>query len=1154
MRKIILITAAILVVYCILAWFTGTWIGLEGSKVWMLRGALWALGIAAAGIVIWFFWNKKKQEEAAEFEDPSGSDDLDLLVREAENRLSASGAGKGSLGSLPVVFVIGETGVAKTTTVIHSGLEPELLAGQVYQDTDLIPTQCANIWYAQRAVLVEGAGNTVAEQGTWAKLARKLQPGRLRSAVGSGGHAPRAALVLVEAETFLHPGAAQALTATARALRARLGEISQSLGINLPVYVLLTKLDRVPFFADYVRNLTNEEAAQVLGVTVPMNQTTGGVYAEQEATRLNGVFEQLFRSLASARPRFLSREHDSPKLPGVYEFPREFRKMRANLVQFLVELCRPSQLTVGPFLRGFYFSGVRPVVVTEMAPAPTARTATAAPREAALHATGIFRHDAIASTPATPQKVVGTRKVPQWVFLSHFFHHVLLADSAARGASGSSVKTSMLRRVLLASAAALSLLYATALVVSYSKNRSLETTAHSAARGIEGVQPDPVTLASLDSLQRLETLRQSLAVLTEHQRAGAPLSYRWGLYTGDALYPEVRRLYFDGFNKVLLGQTQGTMVKSLAGLPLTPGPEFGPTYDTLKAYLMTTSHNDKTTREFLSPVLQDRWAAGRTVDPERAALAQKQFEFYADELKIANPFSEQHDAPVVAKARQYLNQFGGVERVYAAMLADAGKTNPPLNFNKKYVGSASTVLETYEVPGAFTKPGWDFMQASLNNPEKYFSGEQWVLGEQAGTTVDRATISKQLTDKYHSDFIRQWRNYLKSASVVKYANIQDAAAKLNTLSGNQSPLLALIWEASQNTAVDLPAAKAAFQPVQAVIPPGTDLFIGNENKQYVNALLALQASVDGAASAQQLTDAVAAPTLTNASAARMTTRQLAQTFRSDPEARVDATVQKLLEDPIVHVEALLKRLGPDELNGKGREVCGEFRKLWSKYPFNPKMNAPQATIAEVNALLRKPDGILWKFYEGNLQKLLPKQGAQYVAAEASGLTPAFVGFFNRTAAFSEAIYPEGAQEPMFKYALKPAPMEGILGIGLNLDGQTMSYTGGNSAAKQFVWQGTGTHAASASVKLGEGIEFDWYPRREGLWAVFQFFGNSETWRQMGNGHLLEWFVRAGNQEPMTDSKTGKPLTFRLELDMLGGPPVFQKDFFGRFGCVAEVAK
>ncbi|MGK4495695.1 hypothetical protein ACSLVN_28190, partial [Klebsiella pneumoniae] len=69
---------------------------------------------------------------------------------------------------LTAVFVVGETGTAKTSTVVHSGLDPELLAGQVYRDKDLIPTRAANIWYAHGAVLVEAAGKIVNETGGWA--------------------------------------------------------------------------------------------------------------------------------------------------------------------------------------------------------------------------------------------------------------------------------------------------------------------------------------------------------------------------------------------------------------------------------------------------------------------------------------------------------------------------------------------------------------------------------------------------------------------------------------------------------------------------------------------------------------------------------------------------------------------------------------------------------------------------------------------------------------------------------------------------------------------------------------------------------------------------------------------------------------------------
>src|SRR5438270_12609439 len=106
---------------------------------------------------------------------------------------------------------------------------------------------------------------------------------------------------------------------------------------------------------------------------------SGGVYGEQQTALLSAEFERLFSRLADARPEFLGRETDAAKQPGAYEFPREFRKIRSGVVQFLVDLCQPSQLTVGPFLRGFYFTGVRPVVINEVAPV------AAAPQQAAYN-------------------------------------------------------------------------------------------------------------------------------------------------------------------------------------------------------------------------------------------------------------------------------------------------------------------------------------------------------------------------------------------------------------------------------------------------------------------------------------------------------------------------------------------------------------------------------------------------------------------------------------------------------------------------------------------------------------------------------------------------------------------------------------------------
>src|SRR6185437_2390852 len=144
------------------------------------------------------------------------------------------------------------------------------------------------------------------------------------------------------------------------------------------------------------------------------------------------------------------------------------------------------------------------------------------------------------------------------------------------------------------------------------------------------------------------------------KRHGAPWSYRWGLYEGDAWYPEVRSLYFAQFRKLLLAPTQAVILDSLRSLPATPGPAYGPTYDSLKAYLITTSHAEKSTRAFLAPVLLDRWSANRGVDADRLQLARKQFEFYSDELPAGNPFSTASDTDTVEKARRYLAQFAAV--------------------------------------------------------------------------------------------------------------------------------------------------------------------------------------------------------------------------------------------------------------------------------------------------------------------------------------------------------------------------------------------------------------------------------------------------------------------------------------------------------------
>ena len=618
------VTGIVLILYLVLVWFLGSWLHLKAPDVWILRGGLALIGIVAAASFLWFYRRAKRadagEQQAAQSD---GNEDIDLLVHEALNALRKSTLGRGAnLRNLPLLFFLGEPGSAKTNIIVHSGLDPELLAGQVYQDTNILATRLANIWYSQHAVLVDPAGNLLQQPDRWKRLVQSVRPGRASSALSKSQQAPRAAVLCFDCANFLRAGASEATISAARKLGARLHEISQTLSISLPVYVLFTKLDRLQGFTEFARGLTPDESSQVLGTTLPMRSLASGVYSEEETKRLNNAFDELFFSLADRRLELLARENDSDSLASIYEFPRELRKLRTLLVQFLVELARPSRLKVNPFLRGFYFSGVRPVFVEDgvsAAPQPSAPDA-----RFDGGATQVFGSLPVQQA-AAPLRPAGRRKVPQWTFLTRLFNDVIVKDRVALAASGVSSNVSLIRRVGLITVAALSLVTMVGFLVSYLGNRELENNVRAAAADVGRVHFGPHQLPSIGDLQKLDKLRQELNTLAEYDAQGVPLHLRWFLYVGDRIRPDAKRVYFSAFREMLFNDAQSIILGHLHQLPDQPGPNdpnnaYESTYDELKAHLITAQYYNKSTQENPGRVMVDRWEKSRGVDPQVAAF------------------------------------------------------------------------------------------------------------------------------------------------------------------------------------------------------------------------------------------------------------------------------------------------------------------------------------------------------------------------------------------------------------------------------------------------------------------------------------------------------------------------------------------------------
>ena len=150
-----LISAVFLVVFLGVSWVVTGLLHLSGTTEMIVRTLLMGLVFAGFGALYWLRSRRQNQpatEAERAQEDVAASErEIGSFVRDAEIRLAASNLGKeAKLSQLPVFFLIGETGSAKTSVFVHSGVEPDLLAGQVYQDSAIVATRPVNIWLAQR--------------------------------------------------------------------------------------------------------------------------------------------------------------------------------------------------------------------------------------------------------------------------------------------------------------------------------------------------------------------------------------------------------------------------------------------------------------------------------------------------------------------------------------------------------------------------------------------------------------------------------------------------------------------------------------------------------------------------------------------------------------------------------------------------------------------------------------------------------------------------------------------------------------------------------------------------------------------------------------------------------------------------------------------
>jgi type VI secretion system protein ImpL len=438
--------------------------------------------------------------------------------------------------------------------------------------------------------------------------------------------------------------------AMARTANERLRLIGDAFGTDFPAYVVFTKSDAVPYFRDYFGRLPEGEDQQPLGCLLSPGArelaTSADVYTDPESRRVAAAFSELYRSLTEHRLEFLAAETDPARKPGIYEFPRELKRIRSPLVQYLVEAFRPKPLQPGPVLRGWYFTGTRQV--TRTVPARDLASSVSA---GALAATRLFRADDIeaAVRGAEPDESVETR----WTFVAQVFADVVMATEAP-------VVQNMNRggqvyfKAAYAAAAVVSVALLSITIWSFWNNRRLLAGVEQAAIAARARE---ITPAGLDGIDRLRHQVARLAAYKDH----TPWSMTVGLYQGNAVMPLVRELYFARFRDYFLRDVEQSLAVTLAGLPPAKAADFPArrVHERLNAYLTITNQGSSPERPAFPRLLTGIWSRRRNDDGGRAY---PHFEFYAEALEQKRvPFTVEARQEWIARARSYLEGYGAEE-------------------------------------------------------------------------------------------------------------------------------------------------------------------------------------------------------------------------------------------------------------------------------------------------------------------------------------------------------------------------------------------------------------------------------------------------------------------------------------------------------------
>ena len=1109
------------VLLALLIWWFGPFLSFMES--WIVRGII--IGVT---LLIWLGANllldrrRRKNDDAlvngvteAAKADPSAASNEEVVamtekLTTALGLLKRASGSRGYLYQQPWYAIIGPPGAGKTTALLNAGLKFPL-AGEMGQSAvaGVGGTRMCDWWFTEDAVLIDTAGryttqdsDATVDKAGWEGFLNLLRRTRARQPLNG-------VIVTIALSDIAAAPRAERL-AHAHAIRRRVKELSDKLGIRIPVYGLFTKADLIAGFTEFFDDLDRERRGQVWGMTFPLKKDAIGT-VEGFGAEFGLLIDHVNRRLLDR----LQAERSPDRRTLIAGFPAQVASLRAPLTEFIAEAFGGSRLDPAPFLRGLYLASG-----TQLG-TPIDRLTGAMARSFGID----------------QQRIPSLRpEQGRSYFLTRLLKDVIFGEATLVSRDPVAVRRTWLMRVGSASAAALvAVIGVAALIQTRSVNQAAVTDSDTAlaaySAAAQTLKLDPVMESDLTRIGPVLDLARGLPFGPD----APPPPTQWfpGLSQTDKLAAGAKQVYLHALDNILLPRLihrlEAQMRQNFAN------PAF--LYEATRVYLMLGAAGplDRMSVKEWMHFDWERAFPGPTAEPLRTNL-ERHLATMLDEALPPVPL----DGVLIEDARRTFSRVTLADRVYAS-IRRSPQASALASWSPGDVAGASGARVFIRrsgaplaagMPGFFTTEGFHkVLLPQLPMATIQVANDSWVLGK--ASQIDPASLAainlqKDVVTLYTNEYAKQWDALLADIDVEPLTNLQQGVQTLYILSSPQSPMRDLLagiarqltltqpppappgvaGAAAAATAAAAAAATAGASRLQGLLgqagpppdPPGKAIedhyapliaFVGKGPGAPIDNVLKILNDLQ----TQLAQVANAPPGGAAAPAGGADPAQLLQAEASRDPQPVQRWLQAMAIGGNTQRSGGAKKVAGEAFNAPGGPASLCKLAVDGRYPFAPA--ATNDIPLDDFARLFAPNGMMDQFYTTQLRPFVDTSGpiwkAQPVAGVAPPVTPADLAQFQRAAAIRDLFFSGGAAQPSVRFDITPQTLDaGAKQVTLDLDGLAISYAHGPLRATSVAWPGGATRINNAR------LVFDPAPasgppvvQASGPWALFRLFGQGK---------------------------------------------------------------